>query len=91
MLHDELNVLGLEPRVINLLVIFLFFLLLLVFNRLALALAMIMVVIMTGVIVRGSFSLREIRCSIGCNLRVQVFNLGFTKDAGTGSVPVLCN
>jgi hypothetical protein len=89
LLHDELNVLGLKTRVIDLLLVFLVFLLLfvvvlLVLDGLALALV-VMVVVVAGVVVRSGLSLGELLGSGSLGLGVQVLDLGLTENAGAGS------
>ena len=89
MLHDKLDVLALEARVVDLLVvILLLFLLLLVFNSLALAVVVvvIVVVVMASVVVGLSLGLSELLSGGSLSLGVQVLNLGLTEDAGAGSV-----
>lgn len=93
LLHDELNVLGLKTRVIDLLVVILFLLvLLLALNSLALALVvMVVVVIVAGVVVGSLLSLGELLGSGSLGLGVQVLNLGLTEDAGAGSALEMCD
>jgi hypothetical protein len=78
-LHDQLNVLSLETRVINLFPIILIFVLL-CFNGLALV---VMIMIVACVVMAGSnFSIGELLGSGCLCLGVQVLDLSFTKDAG---------
>lgn len=82
--HDELNVLGLEAGVVNLLAIILFLLLLgLGLRGLALAVVVVVVVIVTGVgvTVAGGLGGSQLLGSGGLSLGVQVLNLGLTEDA----------
>jgi hypothetical protein len=81
LLHDKLNVFGLEPRVIDLLAI-IFIFVLLVLNRLALAMVMVVVVVVAGMVVGLGFGLSELLGGGCLGLRVQVLNLGLTEDAG---------
>lgn len=80
MRHDELNVLGLETAVVDFLVIVILFLCLLLLNGLAFA-------ILVGVVVAGMISVRgfsgcELLSCGSLRLRVEVFDLGFSEDAG---------
>lgn len=85
MLHDELDVLALKARVVDLLVVILFlFLLLLVLD--SLALSVVVVVVMASVVVGLSLRLSELLGGGSLGLGVQVLNLGLTEDASAGSV-----
>lgn len=86
LLHDKLNVLALEARVVNLFVIVLLFLLLLVLGSFALALAGLVAVVVAGVVVGVSLGLGELLGGGSLGLGVQVLDLGLTEDAGAGSV-----
>ena len=83
MTHDELNVLGLNTAVVNFLIIVIFLLGLLVFDCLAFAVLDGMVVTLMASV--GLFGGGELLCRGGLVLRVEVFDLGFTKDAVNGS------
>jgi hypothetical protein len=80
--HYKFNVLALQPGVINLLIIIIILFWLFDFF---LALSVIVVVtsmIMTCMVARiGALSGSQLLGSVGLCLRVQVFDLGFTKDA----------
>lgn len=78
--HDELNVLGLEASLIDLLAIILF-LLLLGLGLGGLALAVVVVVVVTGVLASGGLSSSQLLSSGGLSLGVQVLDLGLTEDA----------
>lgn len=81
--HNQLNVLGLQTAIVNLLPIILFLLLLLLLGALdGLALAMVV----TGVVVAGMFVVAsgvggsKLLSSGGLSLGVQVLNFGLTED-----------
>jgi hypothetical protein len=84
--HDQLNILVLKTRSINLLSI-IFVLILLVItgiNSLALSVSVVVIVIMARVIVSGvvvSLSSSELLGSRSLSLGVKVLNLGLTEDA----------
>lgn len=78
--HDELDVLGLEASLIDLLTIILF-LLLLGLGLGGLALAVVVVVVVTGVLASGGLSGSQLLGSGGLSLGVQVLDLGLTEDA----------
>jgi hypothetical protein len=86
LLHDKLNVLGLETRVIDLLAIVLLLVLLLLLDGLALVVTVVVVVVVTSVVVGLSLGLGELLSGGSLGLGVQVLDLGLTKDAGAGSV-----
>lgn len=92
LLHDELDVLGLETLIINLLVVILLLLIvlvvLLVLDGLVL-MVVIVVVIMAGVVVGRSLGIGELLSSGGLGLRVQVLDLSLTEDAEAGLVAAL--
>jgi hypothetical protein len=77
--HDELNVLGLQTRVVNLLAVVLILVLLsLGLRGLALALGVVVTSVSVGTCGLGS---SELLSSIDLRLSVQVLNLGLTEDA----------
>lgn len=75
LLHDQLNVLGLETGLVDLLAIVLLLFLLLLGGRL-LALAVVVALVVTG-----SLGLSELLGSGGLGSGVQVLDLGLTEDA----------
>jgi hypothetical protein len=86
--HDQLNILVLEARSINLLSVILVLILLIItgINSLALSVSVIVVVvvivarmIMSGVVV--SLSSSELLGSRSLSLGVKILNLGLTEDA----------
>lgn len=86
--HDELNVLGLETRVVDLLAVILLLLLcLLLLDGLALV-AVVVAGVVVASVVAGSLLLGESLGRRGLGLRVEVLNLGLTEDAAEStSVP----
>ena len=87
MCHDELNILGLKARLVNLLTIILLLFLLILLRGLALAEDLLLGVVVTGV-VTGSLGGSELLGSGGLGLGVQVLNLGLTEDAAKSLVKV---
>lgn len=84
--HDELNVLGLETSLVDLLtVVLLLDLLLGGLDGLALV-VVVMVVVVTGVVVGTSLAL-ELLSGGSLGLGVEVLNLGLTEDAVVMSGP----
>ena len=89
LLHDELDVLGLKARVVNLLIVILLLLLvLLVLDSLALALAGLVAVVVAGVVVGCGLGLSKLLGGGSLSLGVEVLDLGLTEDAGAGSAKV---
>ena len=85
-MHDKLNVLGLQARVVDLLVIILFlFLVLGSLDGLALAVIVTLMVV-ARVVVAGSLLCGELLSSIGLRGGVQVLNLSLAEDAARLSV-----
>lgn len=81
--HDQLNVLGLETSVIDLLAIILFLFLLSVARIDSLALVR---VIVAGVVTTSTFLVGELLSSRSLGLRVEVLDLGLSEDAAKLSV-----
>lgn len=92
LLHNELDVLGLETRIIDLLTVILLLLnLLLGLLVLALLVSVVVVVVVAGVVVTLLLGLGELLGGGSLGLRVQVLDLSLTEDAGAGSVCAGCN
>lgn len=86
LLHDELDVLGLETRVVDLLAIILVLLGLLLDSLLGVAVVMVVVVVVVvaGVVVTLLLGLSQLLGGGRLGLRVQVLDLGLTEDAVRG-------
>jgi hypothetical protein len=92
LLHNKLNVLGLESRVIDLLaVILLLLIFLLLLDGLALVVTVVVVMVVTSVVVGLSLGLGELLSGGSLSLGVQVLDLGLAEDAGAGSVGAACH
>lgn len=92
LLHDELDVLGLEAGVVDLLAVVLLLDLLLGLALLV-SVVVVVVVVVAGVVVTLLLGLGELLGGRSLGLRVQVLDLGLTEDAGAGSagcLPSLC-
>jgi hypothetical protein len=80
LLHDQLDILSLQPGLINLLAVVILLLLLGLDSLRSLALTLGAVVV-TGVVVTSSLSVGELSSGGLLGLRVQVLDLSLTKDA----------
>lgn len=78
--HDQLDILRLETRLIDLLTILLLLLLGLDLGGLALAVVVVVVMVVTGVLT-GSLGSSQLLGGGSLSLGVQVLNLGLTEDA----------
>lgn len=83
LLHDQLDVLGLEAGLVDLLAVILLLLLLLLLDGRRLALAVVVALVVVALVLTGSLGLSELLGSGSLGSGVQVLDLGLTEDAAS--------